>query len=64
MTRRMVKRKGASMNEMRIGAAGGTICSLWASFSVGHLLETVIIALVGTLVSMAVSRLFSVRKKE
>ncbi len=45
------------LNDIRISAIGGTLCSIWASFSFGDVLQTVLTAAVGTLVSFATSRL-------
>ncbi|KKX47730.1 hypothetical protein [Sphingobacterium sp. IITKGP-BTPF85] len=50
------------LNDIRISALGGTICSIWASFSFGDLFQTVILAAIGTLVSFVTSRLLG-RKK-
>ncbi|MDQ1151165.1 MULTISPECIES: hypothetical protein [Sphingobacterium] len=44
-------------NDMRISALGGTICSIWASISLGDVLQTALTAAVGTLVSFVTSRL-------
>ena len=56
------------MNDIRIGTYGGTICSIWASFSFGNLLQTIVMAIVGTLVSYVTSklmaRIFSKRLKK
>ena len=40
-------------NDIRLGAMGGTLCSIWASFSLGDLAQTVL----GTVVSFVTSRL-------
>jgi hypothetical protein len=45
------------LNDMRISALGGTICSIWASFSWGDGLQTALAAAIGTLFSFATSRL-------
>ncbi|WP_167457162.1 hypothetical protein [Sphingobacterium detergens] len=44
-------------NDIRISAIGGTICSIWASISLGDILQTVLTAALGTLVSFATSRM-------
>lgn len=44
-------------NDIRIGTLGGTLCSIWASFSFGDLVQTVLMAAVGTVVSFVTSRL-------
>ncbi|MGJ1321908.1 hypothetical protein ACR780_04410 [Sphingobacterium faecium] len=44
-------------NDIRLSAWGGTICSIWGSFTFGDLLQTIILAAVGTLVSFVTSRL-------
>lgn len=44
-------------NDIRISALGGTLCSIWASISLGDVLQTVLTAALGTLVSFATSRL-------
>lgn len=50
------------INEIRAGTLGGTLCSIWASITLGDLLQTVIMAAVGTLVSYAVSSLLKRRR--
>lgn len=45
------------LNDIRISAIGGTLCSIWASISLGDVLQTVLTAALGTLVSFATSRL-------
>jgi len=45
------------LNDIRISALGGTVCSIWASISLGDVLQTVLTAALGTLVSFATSRL-------
>ena len=50
-------------NEIRAGTLGGTLCSFWASITLGDLLQTVIMAALGTLVSYAMSRLLERRNK-
>ncbi|MFU1856592.1 hypothetical protein ACK8HY_06190 [Sphingobacterium sp. NGMCC 1.201703] len=53
------------LNDIRISAIGGTICSIWASLSLGDVLQTVLMAALGTIASFATSRLLGkyVRKK-
>lgn len=45
------------LNEIRAGTLGGTLCSVWASVTLGDLLQTVVMAILGTLVSYGMSRL-------
>ncbi|KKX46413.1 hypothetical protein [Sphingobacterium sp. IITKGP-BTPF85] len=45
------------LNDIRISAIGGTICSIWASLSFGDLFQTALLAAVGTFVSFVTSRL-------
>ncbi|WP_400263410.1 hypothetical protein ACFX5U_10475 [Sphingobacterium sp. SG20118] len=45
------------LNDMRIGTVGGTLCSIWVSFSFGDLLHTALMAAVGTAVSYTTSRI-------
>ncbi|WP_312789586.1 hypothetical protein [Sphingobacterium sp.] len=45
------------LNDIRISALGGTVCSIWASISLGEVLQTVLTAALGTLISFATSRL-------
>lgn len=52
-----------NINEIRAGTIGGTLCSIWASITLGDMLQTVIMAALGTLVSYAMSRLLQ-RKKD
>ncbi|QIH34093.1 MULTISPECIES: hypothetical protein [Sphingobacterium] len=47
------------LNDLRISTIGGTICSIWASISLGDVLQTVLTAALGTLVSFATSRLLA-----
>ncbi|WP_418359250.1 hypothetical protein [Sphingobacterium detergens] len=47
------------LSDMRLSAIGGTLCGIWASFSVGDLLNGALTALVGTLVSFLLSRLLN-----
>ncbi|WP_293924372.1 hypothetical protein [Sphingobacterium sp. UBA6320] len=51
-------------NDMRLGAMGGTLCSIWASFSFGDLAQTVLMAAVGTVVSFVTSRLLGNIKRK
>ncbi|MEN5232901.1 hypothetical protein [Sphingobacterium faecium] len=51
-------------NDIRIGTLGGTLCSIWASFSLGDLAQTVLMAAVGTLVSFVTSRLLGNMKRK
>ncbi|MEN5379069.1 hypothetical protein [Sphingobacterium kitahiroshimense] len=44
-------------NDIRVGTIGGTLCSIWASFSLGDVLHTALMAVVGTVVSYVTSRL-------
>ncbi|MGB3065545.1 hypothetical protein [Sphingobacterium thalpophilum] len=50
------------MNDIRISAVGGTLCSIWASISLGDVLQTVLTAALGTLVSFATSWLLGYLK--
>jgi uncharacterized PurR-regulated membrane protein YhhQ (DUF165 family) len=43
------------LNEIRAGTLGGTLCSVWASITLGDLLQTVVMAALGTLVSYVMS---------
>jgi len=45
------------INNIRTGAVGGTLCSLWASISLGDILQTLVTAALGTLVSFVTSQL-------
>lgn len=45
------------LNDIRISALGGTVCSIWGSLTFGDLLQTVILAAIGTLISFLTSRL-------
>lgn len=44
-------------NDIRIGTIGGTLCSIWASFFLGDVFQTALMAVVGTVVSFVTSRL-------
>lgn len=52
-----------NINEIRAGTIGGTLCSVWASVTLGGMMQTVIMAILGTLVSYAMSRLLHKDKK-
>ncbi|UIR54760.1 hypothetical protein LZQ00_10780 [Sphingobacterium sp. SRCM116780] len=45
------------INDMRFGVLGGTLCSIWISISFGDVLQTMLMAVVGTAVSFVTSRL-------
>lgn len=47
------------VNDIRVSAIGGTICSIWASISLGDVLQTALTAALGTIVSFATSRLLA-----
>lgn len=47
------------LTDVRLSAIGGTLCGIWASFSVGDLLYGALTALTGTLVSFLLSRLLN-----
>lgn len=50
-------------NEIRIGTLGGTLCSLWISFSINELLQTVLMAAIGTAVSFVTSSILGKMNK-
>lgn len=50
-------------NDIRIGTLGGALCSIWVSFSFGDVLQTVLMAALGTVVSYATSKLLSKIKR-
>ncbi|KKX48094.1 MULTISPECIES: hypothetical protein [Sphingobacterium] len=50
-------------NDIRIGTLGGTLCSIWASFSLGDVVHTALMAVVGTVVSYVTSRLLGKLRK-
>lgn len=52
-------------NDIRLGAFGGTLCSLWLSLTFNDLLQTALMAVVGTVVSFMTSKLLGriVKKK-
>ncbi|ERJ57335.1 hypothetical protein M472_01010 [Sphingobacterium paucimobilis HER1398] len=56
--------KGMKLNEIRAGTLGGTLCSIWASVTLGDLLQTVIMAALGTLVSYLMSQLLDRRRRQ
>lgn len=53
-----------NIKEIRAGTLGGTLCSIWASITLGDLLQTVVMAALGTLVSYGMSRLLQRREKK
>ncbi|MGE8378358.1 MAG: hypothetical protein ACN6PN_08415 [Sphingobacterium sp.] len=42
------------LNDIRFGTFGGTLVSIWASFSLGDLFQTMLSAVLGTVASYAV----------
>ncbi|WP_270090810.1 hypothetical protein [Sphingobacterium sp. SYP-B4668] len=46
-------------NDIRIGTLGGTLCSIWASISLGDVAQTALTAALGTVVSFITSRLLA-----
>lgn len=42
---------------MQMSALGGTLCSIWASINLGDIFQTVLMAVLGTLVSFGMSKL-------
>lgn len=52
------------INDIRISALGGTLCSIWASISLGDVLQTVLTAALGTIVSFVTSRLLGRMNKK
>lgn len=51
-------------NDIRIGTLGGTLCSIWASFTLGDVVHTALMAVVGTVVSYLTRRLlWRIRRK-
>ncbi|ERJ59322.1 hypothetical protein [Sphingobacterium paucimobilis] len=50
-------------NQIRAGTLGGTLCSVWASITLGDVLQTVVMAALGTLVSYTLSQLLQKRRK-
>jgi len=51
-------------NDIRIGTLGGTLCSIWASFSIGDVLHAALMAVVGTVISYMTSRLLGRMRKK
>ncbi|MFD2553561.1 hypothetical protein [Sphingobacterium tabacisoli] len=51
------------LNEIRAGTLGGTLCSIWASVTLGDILQTVITAVIGTVASYIVSQLLHRNKR-
>ncbi|MBB2950622.1 hypothetical protein [Sphingobacterium sp. JUb56] len=52
------------LNDIRIGTLGGTLCSIWVSFSLGDIMQTALMAVVGTVVSYWTSRLLGRMRKK
>lgn len=50
-------------SDIRIGTIGGTLCSIWASFSIGDVAQTALMAVIGTVVSFVTSRLLGKLRK-
>ncbi|WP_262886629.1 hypothetical protein [Sphingobacterium sp. xlx-130] len=42
------------ISEIRAGTLGGTLCSIWASITLGDILQTLVMAVIGTLASYIV----------
>lgn len=51
------------LNEFRVGTLGGMLCSIWASITLGDILQTVVMAVLGTVVSYAMSQFLNKLEK-
>ncbi|WP_165384723.1 hypothetical protein [Sphingobacterium corticibacterium] len=51
------------LSNTQAGTLGGTICSVWNSFDWSNLLQTILLAAVGALVSYGVSRLLDRKRR-
>lgn len=49
-------------NQIQLQTFCGSLCSVWASFTFGEIVHTVVMAAIGTLVSYLLSRLLHKRK--
>ncbi|MEN5234095.1 hypothetical protein [Sphingobacterium faecium] len=55
--RKKKRRYPMKVNDICMGTLGGVLCSIYASFSFGDLMQTALMAVVSTLVSYVTSRL-------
>ncbi|MGJ1534880.1 hypothetical protein ACR784_07670 [Sphingobacterium multivorum] len=51
-------------NDMRVAALGGTLCSVWASISFGEIIQTILMAMLGTIVSFATGYLLGCLRRK
>ncbi|WP_293899004.1 hypothetical protein [Sphingobacterium sp. UBA5670] len=51
-------------NDMRVAALGGTLCSVWASISFGEIIQTILMAMLGTIVSFATGHLLGCLRRK
>ncbi|MNH43765.1 hypothetical protein D3C79_1057520 [compost metagenome] len=51
-------------NDIRIDTLGGTLCSIWASFSLADVTHTALMTVVGTVLSYVTSRLMGRMRKK
>lgn len=51
------------LSDIRIGTLGGTLCSIWVSFSLDDVMQTALMAIIGTVVSYVTSKLLKVVSK-
>lgn len=52
-----------SFNQTQLQTVCGSLCSIWASFTFGELMHTIVMAVLGTLVSYMLSMLLQRRKR-
>jgi hypothetical protein len=51
------------LTNVQTGTLGGTLCSIWTSITLGDIMQTVILATIGAIVSYLVSKLLDRRRK-
>ncbi|MCY4778554.1 hypothetical protein ORI89_08250 [Sphingobacterium sp. UT-1RO-CII-1] len=51
-------------NQVMSGTLGGSLCSIWANFALGDVLHTLLMAVMGTVVSYLLSEQLHKRKKQ
>lgn len=47
------------LTNVQTGTLGGALCSVWASITLGEIFQTVVMAIIGSIISYMVSRLLS-----
>ncbi len=51
------------LNNVQMGTLGGTLCSIWPSITFGDIAQTIVMAIIGAVMSYVTSRLLDRHKK-